>query len=396
MKLISWLSMFILLASLNGCDKTQKLPTGAIPFNYDGNLIIQANINDSISGRFIIDTGADGLILDSTFLAKNELLNGTFHVAHICGVGKKSIRKVTILHTPFYFTSGIFEGESKNTAVLDLKGIIAKNIDGIMGFQFFQKKIIEINYDKQYIRRILYSNFKPSKNMDVVDLKILNNRPFISIDLQIDDTMSVREDFMIDLGSASSLLFNSHWQSKLSMVNDQTPYKKLIGGISGESEGFDFRCQNLTIGNTIFNDATVSYSTDKEGSLAKLSRAGLIGNKILSRTNLTLNFITKKLYLEKNKHFNAPFRVNTFGFTPNFHDSIENYPIVVCLWPNSNAAKNGLKLGDSIITINKKSIFKYTRQELLDLSERINAPISLVVKNQTGLKDYIYTIKDLL
>ena len=62
--------LFIIIISflLSSCLTERN----GVKFEKDGHFYIYAKINDSIEGRFIFDTGASGLYLDSTFVKKHN------------------------------------------------------------------------------------------------------------------------------------------------------------------------------------------------------------------------------------------------------------------------------------------------------------------------------------
>lgn len=78
-----------------------------VRFEKDGSFYIYAIINDSIEGRFILDTGASGLYLDSTFVERHgSIIKSNPDTASMRGAGATDYRQVLLVKDTVKITVG--------------------------------------------------------------------------------------------------------------------------------------------------------------------------------------------------------------------------------------------------------------------------------------------------
>jgi hypothetical protein len=116
-----------------------------------GVMVIRAcyeNIKDSFN--FILDTGSGGISLDSTTCSEFNLL-GRQTDTTITGIGGK--RKVSFMFKKTLHFPGL-EVKDLNFHINDytvLTSVYGEKIDGIIGYSFFSRYIVKINFDSLFI-----------------------------------------------------------------------------------------------------------------------------------------------------------------------------------------------------------------------------------------------------
>jgi len=333
---------------------TLTIPKDAVPIVYQRHIYIPSTV-DSISGNFVFDTGADGLYFDSTYYASNSFRDFKFINAMLPGAGSGSPQRVIVITDTVSFK---FENYSNNLAfipVLSLKPILGDFADGIFGKQYVTNRILEINYFHQYIRLHNELSVIDISNYIKISMKKESNRLFVPVTIQINDAVTIQDYFLLDIGSGGNVTITSATTNKYKLsdkINSKIQYYTKYGGISGHSSSFDFRAYSVKIGNYKLDNITMCYSEDKSGALSKDDHAGLLGNEILERFDVVIDFMNNDLYLKPNLNYNELFNFSKLGFGYVDRNITMDAWIVTGLYKGSNAEIAGLEIDDKIISVN--------------------------------------------
>jgi len=358
-------------ANTNDLAKTEIsdtliFPKDAVPIVYQRHIYITSEV-DSILGNFVFDTGADGLYFDSIYYSSNSFRKFKYINAMLPGAGSGGSQRVIVITDTVNFK---FESYSNNLAfipVLSLKPILGDFADGIFGKQDFANKILEINYLHEFIR--LHNDIIAIDVSDYVkiNMKKERNRLMVPVTIQINDAVTIQDHLLLDIGSGGSIAITSATAKKYKLsdrIINKIPYYTKYGGISGHSSSSDFRAYSIEIGNYKLGSVTMSYSEDKSGALSRDYHAGLLGNGILERFDVVIDFVNDDLYLKPNQNYNKSFNFSKLGFSYVDRNVTMNAWIVTGLYKGSNAEIAGLEIDDKIISVNGIDIheIQFTRQ----------------------------------
>lgn len=411
-KLRYLLSIFLLCCSiLHAQDifewnsKKEKIK---VPFEHIYNLIIiPVKIND-VKLNMLLDTGSENSLIFS--LTEKDSVQ-FYNPKRISLRGLGSEKEIEAL-------------ESSNNTI-DISGYASKNftlqivlnqdvnfssrlgipVNGILGHSFFENNIIEINYYKKEItihKNEAILNSKKIKKYNKFPIKVLDHRPYVKVNTQLDEKSFSNIKLLIDIGLGDGLwLFEND-----SIKSSKTYFEDVLGrGLSGDIHGKRSRINALQFSDFKINEPLVSYPNKSyfPKSAVISGRNGSVGGEILHRFNVILDYKGENIYLKKNPNFSKPFHYNMSGIEIE-HNGIEyvsekvavtdkfgstfaetqgevayranNFKINFSLKPvfkivsvrkNSPAAISGLIEGDKIIKINKKSVYKFTLQKIIDL-----------------------------
>ena len=115
---------------------------------------------------------------------------------------------------------------------------------------------------------------------------------------------------------------------------------------------------------------------------------GLIGNDLLRRFNITLNYPEREIHLEPNSRFNDPFEYAYTGLGMYFIDGKIQVEDVI---PTSPADKAGFKVGDEVFAVGNN--FSKNIQQYKNALQMPNEVIKVVVMRDQ--KPVMLTIKTL-
>ena len=363
---------------------TLIIPKDAVPIVYLNHIYIPSKV-ESISGNFVFDTGADGLYLDSTFYANNSFRKFKFAKAMLPGGGTSGPQAVMIIRDTISFT---FQNYSNNLSYIPipvLKPILGDFADGMLGWQPFSDKILEINYFHEYIRLHNDINVIDTSDYVKISMKKERNRFYVPATIQINEAVSIQDYVTLDIGANASILITSVTANKYNfsdIIVDKVYRYNKYGGISGQTSLYSFRVPSIKIGDFKLDSITVAYSEDSSGAASSQNYyTGLLGNKILERFDVIIDFMNNDLYLKPNSNYDKPFNFSKLGFTYVDRSITMNAWIVTGLYKNSKAEIAGLKHDDKIISINGINIHQISNKEQTVFFEKIDKVALVVLRN---------------
>lgn len=341
--LFFYLSPFLLL-------KAQTVPITSISFIQvtGGVVIIQAKLQPYTETlQFIFDTGSSGISLDSStvsYLGLKKENNGQL-IKGIAGIREVSTIKNKSLVIGQYVTS-LMDFYINDYSVLT--SIYGVRIDGVIGYALLSQYIICVDYEKQKMDWFLPGTVKyPRKGIILKpNLNRLPAHPFIIRDLQ---KKSV--PLLIDIGAGLNLLFSKRFVTESGIV-DRTRKTWIT---SGEGIGGQITLQLTTlpffrIGPYTFKKIPITIFEDPFNVTNYPNWGGLIGNDILRRFNLVINYPQGEIHLKPNRFFIESFDYSYSGMELYLIGGVVRVGFVA---PNSPVHESGIEVGDEIIAINK-------------------------------------------
>jgi len=362
---------------------TFTLPEGAVPIVYVNHIHIPSDV-DSISENFVFDTGADGLYFDSTFFATNTFREFKFLKGVLPGAGSGNPQQVIIITDTVNFKFKNYNNYFSFIPVFLLKPIVGDFADGILGNKYFSNQVLEINYFREYIR--LHDDISTIDTSEYVkiNMKKEGDRLYVPATIHINDTVSIQDYLELDTGSAGSISIPSGTANKYNLsenIANKVAYYTKYGGIRGHSSSFDFRAYSVELGDYQLDGMVMEYSKDTKGSLAVSNHAGLLGNKILDRFDVVIDFVNNDLYLKPNPNFNKPSTFSKRGFTYVDRNATMNAWIVTGLYNGSNAEIAGLEIDDKITSVNGIDIHQIPFKEQSEFWEKQDQVVLIVLRN---------------
>lgn len=363
-------------------DNNKIIPQNIIPVEYRRHIFIKGTVNE-IDGNFVFDTGADNLYFDSLFYSKNNFKYDSIGTGKVPGAGKE-LQNLKVIMNAVRFDFNGQNYKTKTVPILNLKPILGDIADGIIGLNYFSNKILEINYAQNYLKILDKIDSLSLLQYTRIKCQNVNGRLYIPVTLKINNAVSITDKFLIDLGCGSTIALNSPVALKYNLdriITNKARYYTKYRGVGGESESYAFIAKSVEIGGYQLNHFEAEYSMDKSGSLSSHKHAGLLGNKILERFDVIIDFKTNCLYIKPGITFSNAFMFSKLGFS--FVDRCETLGalVVTGLFGNSQAEKSGLQIDDRIIAIDNIPVkeMDYQKQE-----EYINKAKRLVLGVKRG------------
>lgn len=340
----------LLFVSVASGQETPVQPLTRIPFLSltGGVMIVTAQMPpfpDTL--QFIFDTGSSGISLDSSTAAYLGL-QPVYSGYAIRGVG--GIRKVPFVNGRS-LQLGSIRADSLNFHVNDysvLTSVYGVRIDGIIGYSLLSRYVIRIDQELQQMDWFAAgANVYPRRGyrMKLEMDKLPSHAAYVQ------DLRGEQSRFLIDLGAGLNLLFSRRYvQSSGLLDNTRKRWIKSGEGIGGRIEMELTTMRQLRIGPYRFRQVPINIFDDDFNVTNYPDWAGLIGNDLLRRFQVVLNYPAKEMHLLPNRFFSDPFDYSYSGLELYL---INNKIRVGYLAPGSPAAAAGLELGDEVVAVNK-------------------------------------------
>lgn len=345
---------------------------------YSGGVVtVRAKLNEyPDSLNFILDTGSGGISLDSTTVERLKVPTVATDrtIRGIAGIKKVRFSNNNSLHLPGLTV------DSLNFHVNDyeiLTSVYGEHIDGIIGYSFFSRYIVKLDYDTNRISVYSRGTIKYPKGgfllrPNLATIPVTTNR--------IGEEEKINTRFFFDTGAGLCLLLTEDF------VGDSSLYSKKKKFWTTQAEGLGGKAfmkmtttKEFRIGPYKFRKVPTFIFEDEYNVTSYPYLGGLIGNDLLRRFNVILNYERRDIYLTPNRHFRESF---DYAYTGLGFYFLDGQVTVTDIMPDSPAEKAGFMVGDIILSVDN------------NMSRNIQAYKSMMQQPGARLKFLVVRQKD--
>ncbi len=311
-----------------------------------GVVVVQARVNqypDTLN--FILDTGSGGISLDSSTVVALSIptVPSERTIRGIAG-----IRKVHFLYNATLHLPGL-SLDSLNFHVNDydiLSSVYGVKIDGIIGYSFFSRYIVHFDYDNLLLSVYSQGDFKYKRGGYVLK-PLLTSIPIMQADFR--DARKFTSRFYFDSGAGLCFLISDDFNRDSVVLNPRKkPLLTQAEGLGGKMEMRLTTVKEVKIGPYRFRNVPTYIFEDLYNITAYPYLAGLVGNDLLRRFNVTLNYAKREIHLIPNSHYRSPF---DYAYTGLGIYIVEGRIQVEDVIPGSPGEEAGFKVGDVLISV---------------------------------------------
>lgn len=354
-----------------------------------GVILIQAkldNFPDTLN--FVFDTGSSGISLDSLtveyFKLKPVPTDRT--IRGIAGIRNVSFLYNRKLHFPGLTVDSLNFHVNDYTVLTEVYG---ERIDGIIGYSLISRYIVNINYDSSRIEFWSPGTIKYPKGGYLLK-PMLSTLPVQTA--RIKDAKNVNTRFLTDIGAGLCMMLSRDFINDSNFLKRKRKlWLKQAEGMGGKLNMQMTVIQEVKIGPYHFKQVPIYLFDDTYNVTAYPYMAGLIGNDILRRFNVTLNYAKRDIYLIPNSHFNEPFDYSYAGIELYL---VNNVIIVGDVAKGSPAEAAGIKIDDVVVAVNKN--FSQNLSQYKAALQTPNEKVQLVIKRDGELKQIEFKVKSIL
>lgn len=293
-----------------------------------------------------VDSGASGTVIDADY-AKSLGLDPE---SGIRGFGFGEHFDLGFVRVPGYGVGGARVGPQRIMAVKGIKDrSYEPKIVGILGYDFLSRFAVKIDYAHKTISFFDSSTFAYRGDGVILDAPLKYNT--FSIPVVLDGKYAGR--FSLDTGAFRSSIYHQFAQ-KHGLLHKKG-IKRAASGVKGAFIRKDMRFKRLDIGGLEMRDVWLSVPLEPgRGMDSSGELAGNLGNSILKRFVVYLDYERQQVILEKGLDFYRRFKEDETGVTVGVDE--DGMPMVSYVDSDSPAFKAGLRAGDRILAVNGISV----------------------------------------
>ncbi len=393
----------VTLTGQSDFDILSGQPRASISFQYANNFIlVEVRLFGLLPMSFIFDTGAEHTILFKREFA--DIFNTEYDL-RVPIIGSDLSREIYALVARSVDIEVIgLEPVQRDILVLEddyltLDEITGRPIHGILGSSFFKNVVVQLDYKKQ--RLILHnpaSFHPPSRPFHEYDITVRSGKPYLRTEVSLADDTKLDVVLLVDTGAGLPLLLHNNTDPKLDLP-DHYILGKLGLGLGGYVEGYLGRIEALNLGELTFPHILTSFQ-DLSNSVMTDStrfRNGLIGNQLLTRFQIYIDYVNEKMYIRTQGNYNKKFKMDKSGLVIFALGQNLDIYVVQDTLANSPAANADIRPGDVIRKIQGLPSNIYALDNLLHIFQRREGKaIRLVIQRKQETLKKRFKLKELI
>jgi hypothetical protein len=395
-----YLKIFLLVISL-ASHKTSKAqeqlnePASVMltKFNFvmltGGIVIVQARLSDFPDTlNFILDTGSGGISLDSSTVAylKLPVVATDRTIRGIAGIKKISFVLQQTLHLPGLDVRNLDFHINDYDILSSVYGI---RIDGIIGYSFLSRYIVKVNYDMHELQVWTQGQFRYPRGGHMLRPQIAN-LPVIGA--TIEDARTSSAKYFFDSGAGLCFLLTEQFEADSMVLKKRKKITLTQGeGLGGKKAMRLTTIKSVKVGPYKFRKVPTHLFDDEFKLTNYPDLAGLVGNDLLRRFNVVINYEKREMHLTPNSHFQDPF---DYSYTGLGIYMVDGDVVVEDVIPGSPGEKAGLKPGDKIIGIDNN--FTGNIQAYRTMLQSTNSRLKLLVMRNGSISIIHLVVRSIL
>lgn len=342
--------------------------SATLPFEYRARHVwLKAAVDGGPPQDFLFDTGASVSVVDSGWAVAHGLKTaGYMQAAGAGAAGGASFATLGSLR--------IAGPDGDGVELRDLKvGVLALNpqfaplfwrpLAGIVGYDVISRFVVTLDYDARTLTLHDPATWTYTGRETPLPMVMNGTVPAVR------GTLDGRDEglFRLDVGSSSTVDVHTPF-ARAHALGRRLRHPIAISGV-GFGGGFASRVGRLTrmsLGPYAWEDPVVSLPEASEGAFASEDFAGNVGNRVLERFRVTLDYAHRQVILEPGRRFASRDGFTRAGTLLEWHaDSVTAASVL----PGSPAARAGLRDGDTVVAIDGRAATAWDFNALTTLFE---------------------------
>lgn len=278
-------------------------PVGEIPFTIDkdSRIYVTAFVNGSDSLRFLVDTGASSLVLNTNSPKLNGFIHHGTAINNLGTTGENIIQYSNDNSVKI----GSIHYDKAGCAHIPYP---PEYWDGVFGSNGLASFNIEINYDDFKIYCYPKETLMVEKSYVSFSFTYKYDVPFIFLPIKLNGILH-NLLLEVDTGSNRVIDLNTPFVNRNSLLETQKPYANscIVSSDGGSGELKEVYFDEVIVGPYIMPKVAGAFSTITSGMQSKEDIDGMIGNNFLKRFNMLIDFEANNIYLQPNNFYYTPF-----------------------------------------------------------------------------------------
>ena len=344
-------------------------PVASIEFELHRNkILVPVHLAGQGPFSFVLDTGSPVTVLGSSTHASTLSLRRERSV-RVGGAGAGEAPPAYVTQAVDVALGGLSLGTDR-LIVLDIADQMAassgKYYDGVIGKLLFDRYIVRIDFERRILELYEPDDYRVPNDANVMPIRMENGHPHVDTRITMANGDEVDVDLVIDIGARTALALDGDRRSRLAPPDDAI--EMIVGhGAGGLVRGRVARVAAVALGDTTIRDVLTAFVDDALGMSPGAD--GNLGNEVLRRFAVTIDYPGQRLVLEPGPNLGDPFPVDLSGITLRAEGDTWSKLSVADVRPGSPAFTAGVRVGDVITGVDGS-----VPQALQDLERRLAQP----------------------
>ena len=329
----------------------------------EGNLVLlDTRVNQSPPLTFILDTGASGLVVDRRRARELALKETADQDARTGGgsVDASTIGGVTV-------RVGRAELAGASMSALDLRPLesgLGRRIDGILGYDLFDRYVVEIDYERRQVRLHEPSTYRNERH--AVPIALVEQLPIVRAQI-VGAGRTATAPLELDTGLTGSLTLTRPFVDEHAIIEpDQSRLRITTGALlPGKVAAEVVRVERVRVGPLEIPNLVTSVTPTADDAGVEGDTVGLLGGALLRRFTLVVDYSRSRILLEPNGAFPEADEFDMSGMS--LVARSEQVYAVRTVIDGSPAAEAGIEAGDIIQAIGGRSAGELTLADIRQL-----------------------------
>src|SRR4051812_45077297 len=268
--------------------------TVRVPFDsIDNAMAAEVRVNGSHRLRFLVDTGASATVIDVERAKALGLNLGTRTVTGQGG-GEQAVAVVPLKVAELALGAETLKDATVYAIPLgDISRLAGVPIDGVLGFDFLSRYVVEIDYVGRALVLHDPAGFRYAGSGEVLPFTLEHNHIQIEADLLRPGREPLRGKFTLDTGMSAALLLNTPFVTKHDLLTAELKARPLVpigAGVGGDTRGVVGRVGGLRLGGVTLAEPVTLFARVTGGYFASDARAGNVGAGVLRRFRVIVDY----------------------------------------------------------------------------------------------------------
>ncbi len=355
-----------------------------LPFDYRARHVwLRASVNGGSPQDFLFDTGASVTVLDSSWAAEHGVKTaGRMQAAGAGAAGGASFATLAALRVASEQGDGI-EIPNVKVATLDVnpgfEPLMWRRMAGVIGYDVISRFVVTIDYDDSVLVLHDPASWKYEGREKPLPMVMNGTVPALT------GTFEGTEEglFRLDVGSSSTVDVHGPFAKRHELLGRMKRPIEIQGvGFGGTFSSQLGRLGSMSLGPYEWDDPIVSISGATTGAFASEDFAGNIGNRILERFRVTLDYERRHVYLEPGARYSDRDHLTRAGVMFARRGGIVTIEDVL---HGSPADRAGLRAGDEVIAVQGREIANWDLPQLQALLDDgpIGEKVTVIVRRES-------------
>jgi len=172
-----------------------------------------------------------------------------------------------------------------------LKATLGAEVDGILGYEFFRRFVVTIDYESRTLTVTLPKAFRAAESMQGLPIELRDKWSFVKGELVLPGPVTVQDRFLIDIGSGDAV---DH--PIVTKLQSRTPTQSGIG-FGTAVQGATAQAKSFQLGRYTLLNPTVSCC----GAIDDTSK--LIGNDVFRFFTVAVDYPSARIWITPNTAF---------------------------------------------------------------------------------------------